>query len=352
MAGLYVHIPFCKAKCAYCDFYSGPLRTFQAEEYVAALQRELDVRRSEVGDLTTVYIGGGTPSTVPPELIAPFLALASGERTVEVNPEDVTFDYAERLLRAGANRVSMGVQSLSDEELKAVGRRHSASQAIAAFRTLRAVGFSNISLDLIYGLPGQTTESWRRSLDGVLELKPEHLSAYLLSYEPGTLLYARLQRGQIVEVSEDDAIEMYDYLCRMAACAGFEHYEISNFALPDYRAKHNSAYWNLTPYLGLGPGAHSFDGRIRRYNDTNLKQYMANPSEFTQIEQETSTECHNDQIMTALRTSDGVRAELLNPTELAYARTALQLMDSGNFRIDERDWLRANTLMLPLIRQE
>ncbi len=350
MAGLYIHIPFCNAKCAYCDFYSGPLRTFRAEEYALALQRELNARRPEVEEFATVYIGGGTPSTMPPELLAPFLSLAYGERTVEVNPEDVTPDFAERLIRAGANRVSMGVQSLNDDELKAVGRRHSAESAVKAYRTLREVGFSNISLDLIYGLPGQSVESWRRTLGSLLELQPEHLSAYLLSHEPGTLLYARLQRGQIEEVSEDDAIAMYDCLCRLTADAGFEHYEISNFALPGYRAVHNSAYWDMTPYLGLGPGAHSYDGKLRRFNDANLTHYMANPEGFVQIEHESDTERHNDRIMTALRTSEGVNPQLLNPTELAYARRFLQLTDNGHFRIAESDWLRANTLLLPLMR--
>lgn len=350
MGGLYIHIPFCNSKCAYCDFYSGPLRIFNAETYVAALTRELEARCAEINTFSTVYIGGGTPSVMPPELLAPFLALASGERTVEVNPEDITPDYAERLMRAGANRVSMGVQSLNDDELKAIGRRHTAARAIEAYKVLRSVGFSNISLDLIYGLPGQTTESWHRSLSELLHLNPEHLSAYMLSYEPGTLLYSRLQSGKIQETDENDIIEMYSDLCQQAQAASFGHYEISNFARKGFRAIHNSAYWRMTPYLGLGPGAHSFDGEIRRYNDSNLKEYLLNPEGFAQIEEETPTQRHNDAVMTALRTSDGLDPTILTPEELAYARRVLQSAPNGNLRISESDWLRANTLLLPLIR--
>lgn len=350
MAGLYVHIPFCVAKCAYCDFYSGPLRLFEAESYARALTRELKARRNEVGEFQTVYIGGGTPSTMPPELLAPFLALAPGERTVEVNPEDVTPDYARRLLRAGANRVSMGVQSLVDSELRAVRRRHDAARAVDAFHSLRAEGFRNISLDLIYGLPGQTLDSWRYSLDGVLELGPEHLSAYMLSYEPGTLLYSRLERGEIAETDEDTLCAMYDLLCSRSREAGFGHYEISNFAQPGLEARHNSAYWDMTPYLGLGPGAHSFDGRVRRYVPADLKTYLAAPEKVAKVEEETDAERHNDVVMTALRTARGLDAALLNDSEHAYAEANLSRCADGRFRISECDWLRANALTLPLIR--
>lgn len=350
MAGLYIHVPFCTAKCAYCDFYSGPLRIFEAHAYARALTREFHARRAEVGEISTVYVGGGTPSTMPPELLTPFLTLAEGERTVEVNPEDVTPDYAGRLLRAGANRVSMGVQSLIDSELKTVGRRHSAARAAEAFRTLRSAGFTNISLDLIYGLPGQTLDSWRRSLEGVLTLGAEHLSAYMLSYEPGTLLHSRLTRGEIEETDEDTLCAMYSLLCETTRAAGFLHYEISNFALPGREARHNSAYWDNTPYLGLGPGAHSFDGKLRRVVPANLKAYLASPESAAQTEPETDTERHNDIIMTALRTARGLDPSLLTDEELALARQSLIPAPEGRLRISEADWLRANTLTIPLLR--
>lgn len=350
MAGLYVHIPFCRAKCAYCDFYSGPLRAFEARGYFDAIARELAARRGEVGPFATVYVGGGTPSSVEPSFLAPFLALAPGERTVEVNPEDVTPAYAEALLAAGANRVSMGVQSLVDSELQAVGRRHSADAARLAFATLRAAGFDNISLDLIYGLPGQSLDSWRRSLDGVLELAPEHLSAYSLTYEEGTLLTARVRAGKLEEASDELVEQMYGDLCAAASAAGFVHYEISNFALPGREAVHNSAYWDMTPYLGLGPGAHSFDGNVRRANPANLKEYLTSPETAAEIEPETADNRFNDLLITALRTARGIDASVFTPDELRLARTLLEPAPGGRLRIAEAAWLTSNSILLELIR--
>lgn len=349
MAGLYIHIPFCRHKCAYCDFYSGPLRGFRPEEYANALTEELRARG--ISDrYETVYIGGGTPSTMDPQLLAPFLRLGRGECTVEVNPEDINGETAEKWLEAGANRVSMGVQSLIDSELKAVGRCHTAAHAVEAYRTLRRAGFENISLDLIYGLPGQTPDSWRQSLMGVIDLEPEHLSAYSLSYEPGTLLHTRLMTGKIRETAEDDVVEMYGTLCAAARASGLEHYEISNFAKPGYRSRHNSSYWDSTPYLGLGPGAHSFDGNIRSFNPPNLGEYMKNPAASFRIEEETATERHNNTIMTALRTARGLDPSVLTPSELAKARVLLHPTADGRLRISEPDWLRADPLTIEFLR--
>lgn len=349
MAGLYVHIPFCQHKCAYCDFYSGPLRGFSPDAYAEALRRELDAR-SIADTYSTVYIGGGTPSTMPPALLAPFFALTGGERTIEVNPEDVSPQTADQWLRAGANRVSMGVQSLIDSELIAVGRRHSAAQAVEAFRTLRHAGFENISLDLIYGLPGQTPESWIQSLEGLLNLAPEHLSAYSLSYEPGTLLHTRLMSGKIKEADEDYVVTMYETLCQLTRQAGFEHYEISNFAQPDRHSRHNSAYWDSTPYLGLGPGAHSFDGTLRSFNPPNLQAYMNASANAFQADPETPAERHNDIVMTALRTARGLNPAILTEKEFQYAKKTLTPTPQGNLRISEPAWLLADTLILPLLR--
>jgi len=350
MAGLYVHIPYCRAKCAYCDFYSGPLKPFEEATYFAALERELAARRGEVDGFRTVYVGGGTPSAVNPDRLAPLLALAPGERTVEVNPEDVTPGYAEALLRAGANRVSMGVQSLVDGELAAVGRRHTAARAREAFADLRAAGFDNISLDLIYGLPGQTLGSWRYSLGETLALGPEHLSAYLLSYEEGTLLTARMKAGKLVEAPEELVGLMYGELCAATRAAGFEHYEISNFARPGFYARHNSAYWDMTPYLGLGPGAHSFDGTMRRANPANLKAYLADPAAAAVVEEETADNRFNDLLITALRTARGIDPSVFTSAEIIKARTLLQPTPQGRLRIAERDWLRSNSIILEFIR--
>lgn len=351
LSGLYIHIPYCRQKCAYCDFYSGPLRAFDQQTYFNALRLELEARCAEVGPFQTVYVGGGTPSAVEPMRLKPFFDLvADGEKTVEVNPDDVTPQLAGELLLAGANRVSMGVQSLNDDELRAVGRRHSARQARRAYEILRSAGFKNISLDLIYGLPGQTFESWQRSLGELLSWEPEHLSAYLLSYEPGTLLTARLKAGRVEEASEELASQMYGELCAASRSAGYEHYEISNFAQQGYRAVHNSAYWDMTPYLGLGPGAHSFDGKIRRENAPNLKAYLADPEHFAQVEAETDTNRFNDLLITALRTARGIDQTLFTDDELKIASRLLVPAASGRLRISEADWLRSNQILLELIR--
>lgn len=353
MSGLYVHIPFCRAKCAYCDFYSGPLRGFSAEAYTSALTLEHQARsRTLPPPYDTVYIGGGTPSTISPRLLAPFAAMAKkgAEVTIEVNPEDVDTNMAEEWLRAGFNRVSMGVQSLIDTELKTVGRRHSAAQAVAAFHSLRRAGFDNISIDLIYGLPGQTANTWSETLQRAISLRPEHLSAYSLQYEPGTLLHAQLQTGRLTPTPEDDIVEMYTRLCSAAADGGYEHYEISNFALPSKHSRHNSSYWNMTPYLGLGPGAHSFDGNCRYFNPSDLKKYLAAPGRCTILDPETDTDRYNDMIMVALRTSEGIDPSIFTAEELRHATGILIPTPSGRLRISEADWLRADPITASLFR--
>ena len=348
MAGLYIHVPYCTAKCAYCDFYSGPLRLFDAATYFNAVRREFVARRLEIEEINTVYFGGGTPGSVAPKYFAPYFALTDGEKTVEVNPENITPEYAGALLAVGANRVSMGVQSLIDEELAAIGRRHSAADARKAFAALRSAGVENISLDLIYGLPGQTLDSWRYSLQELIALRPEHISAYLLSYEEGTLLTARLRSGKIKEAPEELVEQMYALLCEETARAGYNHYEISNFALPGYEAKHNSAYWDMTPYLGLGPGAHSFDGTTRRENPANLKNYLASPENFAVAEDETADNRFNDRLLTALRTAKGINSAVFNTAELAKAEKLLEYTPEGYLRISEADWLRSNYILLAL----
>lgn len=361
MAGLYIHIPFCHAKCAYCDFYSTP-RSEHASEYVDALLRELDARLHEIEDqITTVYIGGGTPSSLPAadlrRLVTRMALFHPEEFTVEVNPEDVSATLAGMLVGEGVNRVSMGVQSLVDEELRTVGRRHTARQASEAVETLRAAGVDNLSLDLIYGLPGQTADSWRHSLRGILGLQPEHLSAYALSYEPGTRLWAMRMAGKVTETPQELSEQMYLTLCEEAAAAGMEHYEIANFCIPGYHSRHNSSYWDFTPYLGLGVSAHSFDGKQRRYNPADISAYIAaRPGSYAVPDPETDTERYDDYVMTALRTSRGIGlADLETRYGTMAARRAarlaapllrdgrLQLTEKG-FRIAERSWLLADDI--------
>ena len=362
MAGVYVHIPFCHSKCAYCDFFSvaNPSRI---SGYTEALKKEWMARRHELGDekLKTIYFGGGTPSILSPET---FTSLASlfpiqdvEEFTIEVNPEDVTSRNVLAWRMAGVNRVSMGIQSLVDSELKSVGRRHSASEAIDAIGCLKDNGIYNISCDLIYGLPGQTTDSWSYSLNHLLEQGIQHLSAYCLSYEPGTRLYMKRERGELT--GTDDAIleRMYNILCRTAHDAGMVHYEISNFAFHDMYSRHNSSYWNLTPYLGLGPGAHSLgnDGK-RRFNPPLLSDYIAAPDTFTRTEEEDERDRFNDMLLISLRTAHGLPLSLIpGKYRTLTERAAEPFLRSGYLKeendaliIPEEKWIVADSVIREL----
>lgn len=346
---LYIHIPFCGSKCAYCSFYSMPVGKQPVDEFIEAIGKEWLMRRHELDkDPETIYIGGGTPSLLTPgrfERLCAFLPVSDRveEFTVEANPDDVTLEKAAVWKRCGVNRVSMGVQSLQDIELRAVGRRHDSAMAVAAYRILRNAGIDNISLDLIFGLPSQTFASWKNSVDRIVTIRPEHLSAYMLSVEQGTRLYARMLKGEFHEHDEETLVRMYDYLCEQAAQSGYEHYEISNFALPAHRAVHNSNYWKFRPYVGLGPSAHSFDGHCRRVNCSSLKTYLAridNGIPAYEIEDEDDVDILNDRIMVALRTSHGLDLSEL-PTE---ART--RLMKSAEKFIPERMHMHQGHLII------
>ncbi len=370
-AKLYIHVPFCHAKCAYCDFYSTPRREWM-EAYIDSLLHEWQLRGSEAPDgFDTIYIGGGTPSSLPISLLARLLAElppSAGqlkEFTIEANPEDVTADWVKFICEETMiDRVSMGIQSFSDNELRAISRRHSASEAIDAYRRLRQGGVRNISCDLIYGLPSQSLDSWKRSLDTLVSLHPEHISAYLLSYEDGTRLSAMLSAGKIAETEETVILNMYRYLCDTLRVAGYQHYEISNFALPGMKAVHNSSYWDGSIYIGLGPGAYSWDGTNRSYNPSDLKRYIACRGEnFKVIEHESFDNRFNDTVMTALRTSRGLNlvelessfgteavSELRSELPPLIANGHITLNSKGILTIPEEHWLISNSIILPLIR--
>ena len=339
---IYVHIPFCKSKCYYCDFYSLP-RTQLADSFVEAVGNEWQLRRDEAGtQADTIYIGGGTPSQLTAAQFARLMSflpvpLAGAEVTVEANPEDVTAELIDAWRACGVNRVSMGVQSMVDSELAAVGRRHDAAGAARAYDLLRRGGIDNISLDLIYGLPGQTPETWQRSLDALTDMQPEHISAYMLSYEQGTRLYAMRSTGKVRETDEDVLLDMYARLCGTLAYRGYEHYEISNFARPGRRAVHNSSYWKNKPYIGLGPGAHSWDGRVRRANPHSLSGYLDSLSKgkvFYETEEETETDRLNDMIMVSLRTSQGLELSKIPPRFRADFDANLKLIPAGDIVSD------------------
>lgn len=363
MAGLYIHIPFCGSKCAYCDFYSlGKSDRELKKQFVTTLRNEWEQRQGEIEDrFQTVYIGGGTPSLLPPELLSEVIAIGSectyaDEFTIEVNPEDVSDDFARMISDSPVNRVSMGVQSLSDAELSAIGRRHDSATAIKAYEHLRKAGIDNISCDLIFGLPGQSLDSWNRSLSRMLELKPEHLSAYILSYEHGTRLYALRNRGEITEASDTLIESMYDLLLTYTRQGGYEHYEISNYSLPGSKSKHNASYWNYTPYLGLGPGAHSFMNGQRIMNKPNLKEYIAAAGLNSEHEYLTQTEEINERLMLGLRTSDGVAIgndsvwrEIMAAAK-EYINKGILIRDNGRLKMNERDWLITDSILVDLFR--
>lgn len=362
MAGLYVHIPYCHAKCWYCDFFSRPDST-SADAYITALANEWSNRKSEITEpFKTLYLGGGTPSILPISQLTRLITLLHTpeleEITVEVNPEDVTLDLANALVSCGVNRVSMGVQSLVDKELQNVGRRHSARQAITAYETLRNGGIENISLDLIFGLPYQTADTLLRSLTTLKGLGPEHISAYALSIEQGTRLWAQLATGKIKEPSQELYADMYALICSELSSAGYQHYEISNFCRRGFESIHNSSYWNNTPYLGLGPAAHSFDGQTRRVNPADIKSYISHHGLVCEEQPETSTEQYNDYVMLQLRTSHGIdlkehalmfgdeSANALQHTAAPYLATGQMLYTpQGGLRISEAAWIVSDGIM-------
>ena len=326
MAGLYIHIPFCKKRCLYCDFFS-TTQLEKREAYVQALIRELKERKDETGEpIRTVYIGGGTPSTLSIEsMIGINQHLHStfiGEYTVEVNPGDVTKEYLEGLRSLGVNRLSMGVQSFDDRLLLLIGRRHTAQQAIEAVKTAQEAGFENISIDLIYALPTQTMDRWKADIETALSLGVQHISSYGLMYEEGTALTKMVENGQIEAIDEDTENAMYDVLCARLKEAGLVHYEVSNFALPGYEAQHNSCYWDHTPYIGIGAGAHSLVGRVRSWNVSDVDAYIAGTYK-RESETLTDEEWYNEQLMLGLRTCKGVAKSLIRKDISAYVEQGL-----------------------------
>lgn len=348
MAGVYVHIPFCASRCSYCDFFSTLRLDEVGHDYVEALIAEARLRKAELNGkpVKTLYMGGGTPSQLPLPLLARLIdglkatldLNAVQEFTLEANPDDVTPEWCAAVRALGVNRVSMGVQSFQDAVLRLVGRRHTARQAIDAVASLRHAGIDNISIDLIYGLPGQTLETWAESVRQAVDLRPQHISAYGLTYEPGTRLWQQRECGEVVEASEDQYLDMYRVLVGMLQVAGYEHYEISNFALPGYRSRHNSSYWNETPYLGLGAAAHSYDGTMRRSNPADLCGYIrriTSGQPACQVEDLAWWERYDERVMLGLRTADGVDAHRLRSDfgDKAWAHfvsEARRHIDAGN----------------------
>ena len=374
MAGIYVHIPFCKSRCIYCGFYSTTLFDYQAE-YVESLIKELDERKEYLGSepVKTIYIGGGTPSLLKPSSLKrlctalqdrPHLIYNIEEFTMECNPDDITDEYASLISSLGINRVSMGAQTFSDERLAFLHRRHRSGDVRKAVETLRRNGIENISIDLMFGFPDESLNDCQSDIDEALSLEVQHISAYSLMYEEETPLFRLLNEKKIKEINEETSLKMYDMLIDSLTNNGFEHYEISNFALPGYRSKHNSSYWKQIPYLGIGASAHSYNIVSRQWNIADVKDYIrfVNSSSHEYIEETehlTDTECYNDIITTTLRTSDGIDTSTLPQHHRDFILKASQKhialgnlsLDNGIIRLTHQGLFISDSIMVDLIEE-
>ena len=351
MAGIYIHIPFCKSRCIYCGFYSTTGLELR-QRYVDAICQEMETHPFPLPEgmgIDTIYLGGGTPSQLTMDQLRQIFiyinkvyslpsiqggAGGGSEVTIECNPDDVTDEFAEGLTILPVNRVSMGVQTFDDQRLRFLHRRHTVSQVIKAIERLRHAGIKNISIDLMYGFPGETLDDWERDIEAAITLNVEHLSAYCLMIEEGTPLY----QMQTEPIDEELERQMYYTLIDHLEAAGYEHYEISNFARPGYRSHHNSNYWNGTPYIGLGAAAHSYDGQhCRRWNVSDIHQFIEgieNEQPCFEQEQLDDDTRYNDIITTFLRTREGLNLDKLSVQHRRYClREAQQYIDSGLLRL-------------------
>lgn len=417
---IYLHVPFCGSFCTYCDFYSEICRSTQAfNEYADAViaeirdrQEELSMNMSVHDAVNTLYIGGGTPSVLPLDVLSRIVeAVASSgairqaqrplrsvpgsqqsdcclpesaypvaeplptvtgsveetvptppfdEFTVEVNPEDIVEkgrEYVRGLLALGVNRISMGIQSFNDDILRWMNRRHDAGNAVKAFHILRESGVRNISIDLIFGISQLTDETWKDTIEKALELSPEHISAYQLSIEEGSALAKMVADGRYVEASEEQCRRQYDILCRCLGRSGYHHYEISNFAKPGFEAVHNSAYWRRAPYIGLGPGAHSLTGYVRSWNSQELPHRSPDGSSATYSrtsETLSPDDIRVERIMLSLRTDKGLEAaELYSLADRAVINSLLSEgaleKQGGSIRIPESRLFTSDEIVRELI---
>lgn len=317
MAGIYIHIPFCKSRCIYCGFYSTTLLDLR-KKYINAVCREMELRKNYIREpFSTIYLGGGTPSLLDEaELTKLFLYInnvydvdRNAEITMECNPDDITPKFTNMLSRLPINRVSMGAQTFADSRLRLLHRRHNSDEVKHAVKLLREAGIKNISIDLMFGFPDESLSQWKEDISAALALNVEHISSYSLMYEEDTPLWKMLDTGKVKEIDEELSLTMFKELVCQLTDAGYEHYEISNFARPGYRSRHNSSYWHQVPYIGLGAAAHSFDLNSRQWNVADLKLYIEEinngiiPMEREELDNDTT---FNDIITTALRTSDGI----------------------------------------------
>ena len=373
MAGIYIHIPFCRLKCYYCDFYK-TVNTSLTDKFIKALEKEIIQRKNYLDNekVETIYFGGGTPSVLTKtELtgILDFLKLnfnisPTAEITFEANPDDLSAEYLQEIYQAGVRRLSIGIQSLQNEFLKKMNRRHDAKQAVEAVKNAANTGFNDISVDLIYGLPGLTSAQWKADLEKVFKLPVQHLSAYHLTYHKGTPFYTWLKKGTLKALNEEESILQFQLLIKMANENSFEQYEISNFARDQKYSKHNSSYWTGVKYLGLGPSAHSFNGISRSWNVSHIESYIKAVEagvSYSETEILTENNKYNEFVLTRIRTKWGVSADETKTvfgTEKAewfqkniekYVMTGLVKEQSGIFTLTEKGMFVSDDIMANLM---
>ena len=373
MSGIYIHIPFCKSKCAYCNFFS-LVSEKKINDYVNSLKREIVSRKDYLGGekVKTIYFGGGTPSLLPTKYIDEILKnlnnnfdlVSNPEITLEANPDTIDKEQLFELKSLGVNRISVGIQSFHDDDLKYLDRKHDSRHALQIIDDLKCVGFEKLTLDLIYGIPTLTEEKWNKNLDIFFSTGISHLSAYALTVEPKTILGQRIEKGDLQDVNEDEIIRHYEILVDRTKENGFEHYEISNFAKPGCRSQHNSIYWNDEKYLGLGPSAHSYDGNSRQWNISNLTKYIQlinSESECYYEKEILSTEDKfNENVMTSLRTSWGCDIEKISAkygssysehflkNVKKYLESGKMLKDFNTYRLTDEGMLFADGIAAEL----
>jgi len=366
---VYIHVPFCRRKCLYCDFQSQPYRPGDEVTYLEAIRREISLRAGETtGPADTIYFGGGTPSVVSGHVLPTILdaivqsigIAAEAEVTAEANPESVRPDVLAAWRRAGVNRLSLGVQAWQDTLLHVLGRLHDRAAVVRAYELARAAGFTNVSVDLMFGLPGQTMRDWEETLAAVVALGPEHVSAYALQVEEGTPFHRLVSAGRLTLPDEDTQADMYEWLRAAMASAGYEHYEISNFARPGFRCRHNLVYWNNGDYTGFGPAAWSHRGRRRWGNTAELAVYAAELANglmpVAQEEIVGDREAMGETMMLGLRLVEGVSdsefrarfglgvAEAFGPEIADLTGRGLVVYRDGHWQLTSRGLLLGNVV--------
>lgn len=355
MAGIYIHIPFCKTKCHYCDFYKSTDFGARAD-FLSALKKEMVVRKHELNNETieSIYFGGGTPSVLKINEIESILETIYSffqvhqdpEITLEANPDDLNPLFIEGLAGTRINRLSIGIQSFHDRDLKVMNRRHNALQAVGCVENAQAAGFGNLSIDLIYGLPNQSADDWKNNVETALRMNVSHISAYHLTYHKGTVFYKYLKSGKISEIPDEISLAQFRLLRHSLEEFGYEHYEISNFARNGRYSRHNRSYWERENYIGFGPSAHSFDQRTRRWNVSSLKKYLhavEHEAPFWKDEVLTPQDQYNDYMITSLRTMWGISGAYLDSVfdsryTSYFRKEALPFIDTGHMIFDGKTY--------------